>query len=254
MLGWHCKICRQRGDRRRKKRKYGIPIKHVFKACGWGTGRPGEKESEGPKLCIVFSKRSTVFVGKKVFCEGYAPRLKDYVDEENIFRDRPVLLIHFQRVFAFDMYGTIRRIWNSFVFIASDGKDGSVLWAAWVLPLFCLTSQTDSGGIEYVFLQYVECTPSLNEVGKELACVCQSWSTTDKVYHDAVREKELNNWTKLNMGEWFRVEPFSAICGIVHIVPGNYGIQPLNKPLRWPYHGLIIKRFYGDDLLQMGGA
>lgn len=53
---------------------------------------------------------------------------------------------------------------NSFGLFAVNGNDGSVLWLARVLTLFCVKSQTDGDRAEYVFLRYMECAPTLNEV------------------------------------------------------------------------------------------
>lgn len=45
--------------------------------------------------------------------------------------------------------------------------------------------------------------------------------------HSAVVGEALNSRTELIMGAWYRVEPFSAICGTVHVVQSDYGIPLL---------------------------
>lgn len=34
------------------------------------------------------------------------------------------------------------------------------------------------------------------------------------------------------MGRWFKVEPFSVICGVVHVAKGNCGVPLLVKVLQ----------------------
>lgn len=75
-----------------------------------------------------------------------------------------------------------------FVSIAGDEEDGSMLWVARLLLLFRLTSQTEIGGTEYLFLQYMACTPAMYEVDKELGYVRLRWSSTDDEDHGAVAE------------------------------------------------------------------
>lgn len=44
-------------------------------------------------------------------------------------------------------------------------------------------------------------TPALDDVHKELVCVCLWWNTTDNKDHSAVVKEELNHRTELNVGE-----------------------------------------------------
>lgn len=58
--------------------------------------------------------------------------------------------------------------------------------------------------------------------------------------------------TELHLGAWYGMEPFSAICGEMHVVRGNYGTPPLGRYLPWPYYYFHINRFHVDDLLKEG--
>lgn len=100
---------------------------------------------------------------------------------------------------------------NSFVLLVVDGEHGSVFWVAKVFLLLHLDVQADICGIEYVFLQNMKCTLVLDKVDKELGYACLKWTPIDEEGQNVVEEKELNNITKLNVGEWFRWEPLSAI-------------------------------------------
>lgn len=82
--------------------------------------------------------------------------------------------------------------------IASDGEDRYVQWLARVLLLLPVESKTDSVGIEYLFPQYMKCTPALDAVDMNLGCLYQRWSTTDEDDHRAVRGEEQMNRTELN--------------------------------------------------------
>lgn len=53
------------------------------------------------------------------------------------------------------------------------------------------------------------------------------------------------------MDKWLAAEPFSAIRGIVLVVPGGYGISPLSTDLNGPYCCFHIDRFYRYDLLKL---
>lgn len=90
-----------------------------------------------------------------------------------------------------------------------------------MLLQFRPNTQTNKNKTEHVFLQYVEWTLALDEVDKELVCVCLRWSaTSEKEYSDVVG-KELSNRSKLKVDEWLGMLPISAICGVVHVMRGN---------------------------------
>lgn len=123
-----------------------------------------------------------------------------------------------QRVTACDESEPSNKIRNSFVLIAVDGEEKSVLWVPRMLLLFHLNFKTDLGGTRYASLQYMEFVLALNKVDKEFSCVCLQGSTTDKKDHSVVTKKELNNRTSLNVGERFRVQNFCSIRGVMHVV------------------------------------
>lgn len=127
-----------------------------------------------------------------------------------------------------------------------DGEEESVLLVVICLLLFCLNPQTNSGGTGYVFLQYPECTPAMNELVKKLGYVYLMWGTTYKVYHSTVAAHELNNRKELNALELCGVEPFSAIRGLAQIVQGSYGAPSLSRAPHRPYHFFYINGFYRD--------
>lgn len=89
---------------------------------------------------------------------------------------------------------------NSFVLIFGDGENGSVLWVASGLLSFDLNFQADSGGTDYVLLQYMMCTPVLDEMIEDLGYVCLRWYTTDEKDHSTVAREELDNRTDLDVG------------------------------------------------------
>lgn len=88
----------------------------------------------------------------------YKPALNYYVGEKNFIRNKPMLRNQVQHLFAYDKFALRRRMWNTFLLISGDGERRSMLYALKVLLLSRLNTKTDNSGIEYVILQYVECT------------------------------------------------------------------------------------------------
>lgn len=132
---------------------------------------------------------------------------------------------HAQCEFACDKLGPSQRKRNSFVLTAGVGEERSVLWAQKVLLPFCTIYPTDGGGTEYVFLQYIECKMSPDEVDKEWGCRCMKLSTTDREDQSAVSGEDLSNLTEVTVGIWLRAQPFNAICGVAHVLRGNKGLH-----------------------------
>lgn len=84
--------------------------------------------------------------------------------------------------------------------------------------------------------------------------MCLRWIRTVEEYHSAVAREEMINRTELNVGEWFGMEPFSSLRGVVYVVRGNNGILPLSRALLGPYHCSYLNRFCRDDLLKQGSV
>lgn len=72
--------------------------------------------------------------------------------------------------------------------------------------------------------------------------------------HSAVVGEKLYTGTELNVGEWFEVEPFSAIRGLLHIMRYNYEFTSLSRALPWPYLRFHIERFHRGDSLKLGST
>lgn len=86
------------------------------------------------------------------------------MEERNFTRDRPDLGNQLQRVTAREKFGSSKRIQNSFLLIPSVDENGSVFSVTSVLLPFRLNRQTNSGGIERIFVQYMKCTPVIDEL------------------------------------------------------------------------------------------
>lgn len=91
----------------------------------------------------------------------------------------------------------------------------------------------------------------MHEVDKELGCVGLRQSTTVEAVHSAFAVAKLNTRTQLNVGDWFRVEPFSTSRGVVDVVYGSCRVPPLSTALPGPYHRFCINRFYRDHFLRL---
>lgn len=92
------------------------------------------------------------------------PRRKDYAEEKHFICDKLMSQNQVQGVLACDKSRPSRRVRNSFSLIAAECVERSELCIARELLLFRLKFETDSGKAEYVFLQYMKCTPLLDEV------------------------------------------------------------------------------------------
>lgn len=68
-----------------------------------------------------------------------------------------------------------------------------------------------------------------NEVKKELCCVCLRRISTDQVNNSAIAGEKPNSRTELIVGERLLVKPIEAICDVVQVVRGNYGIFLLSR-------------------------
>lgn len=111
-----------------------------------------------------------------------------------------------------------------------------------------MKSESVSGGTEYVFVQFMECTLALVEVDSKLSCAFVMWSSTNEEDNTTVGVEGLTTRTELNRAACIGVEPFSAIRGMSHLVWDGHRISPLSKTLRWPYHGFYVNILYRDDL------
>lgn len=71
----------------------------------------------------------------------YSPCLKNYVEKGNVMFDRVCLRKPAKHVFHSDKFGTNKRMWNGFVLLDSDCKEGSVLFVAKQIFLLRLNDQ-----------------------------------------------------------------------------------------------------------------
>lgn len=123
-----------------------------------------------------------------------------------------------------------------------------------MLLLLCLSSRTDSDKTMYVFQKYMECTQELDEVSKKLRCVCPRWSTRNEEDHCTTSGNELYNRSSLNVSEWFGLQPFSAVRGVLYVVWSICGVPSLSRPRPWPHHLFFINSFDRDGLLKLEGT
>lgn len=56
------------------------------------------------------------------------------------------------------------------------------------------------------------------------------------------------------MRKRFQLEPFCAICVVVHVLRGKYGINPLSRPLPRSYHHLYTNVYSTQMIRQIWKA
>lgn len=87
------------------------------------------------------------------------------------------------------------------MFIAYDEEQGSVFWVPKALLLLSLNIRLGRGDTVYLFVLCTRYTQILEEVDKELGCVCLKWNTTDEEDLTPAVLKELNNETNVEAGD-----------------------------------------------------
>lgn len=104
---------------------------------------------------------------------------------------------------------------------AGDNEEGSVLCVAKVLLPFHLRTETNKSVREYVPIQYMKCITALEELDKEIAVCVTECNITDEEDHSAFAGENLNNRTKLKVGEWLEVAPFSGTSAVESVLSDN---------------------------------
>ena len=97
---------------------------------------------------------------------------------------------------------------------------------------------------EFAFIQYMQCTPPLDEIDLTLNCICLRWATVDEVDRTVETELSHSKVSSMEEGEWYGMEPFESIFGSVHVVRSNLGIPPFTEGLPWPKHRFYINSFF----------
>lgn len=121
---------------------------------------------------------------------GYNLCLKNYMWGKKFVRDRKELPSLVQCVLVSDKPepGETKR--NIF-FDCQQCVERICALRSKMLQLFSLGNQKNLNETKYLFLQYIECTPALNEMFKELRYLRLSWSTTDREASSAIAKKKL---------------------------------------------------------------
>lgn len=84
-----------------------------------------------------------------------------------------------QHVFVCGKFGSDKAMKYSFLIIGWEKEKESVLWIAKILLLFVLKMQGNLAAKESAFLRYMQCTKSLDDIDRELGCLCIGWKTTE---------------------------------------------------------------------------
>lgn len=112
--------------------------------------------------------------------------------------------------------------------ISNNEEEESVQQVRKMLPLFCLNTPKDSNGRKIVIQKYRECTLLLENLYKELRCLCLTIPTTDGKDYRAIANITMKRKTEISVLEWFQVVLFSSSRSDMHVVRSNYGIPTTN--------------------------
>lgn len=97
------------------------------------------------------------------------------------------------------------------------------LLLVWIPKVPSTLSSRNQAGLsdwEYAFLQYLDCTRSLDEIDKKLGYVCLTWSTTEELVY-SMREGDNREFFVVKR---FRLERESTIRGVEHVVRSKYSV------------------------------
>lgn len=130
-----------------------------------------------------------------------------------------------------------------------DGEKESVLWVTKMLLLSCLNTPKCSCGRKNIILKYRECIPLLEDLNKDLGCLCLTLLTTDGKYHGAIEDDKSKIETELSVSEWFQVILFSSIRSVMHVVRSKYDISSTCRALLWPFQCFYTNSVHREGLL-----
>jgi len=175
---------------------------------------------------------------------GFIPDLSDYNRAKNyISLDKMQSCLQYrQRIYGTTSFGPTKASRFSYVLMKGEQDGQEELWVAKVLCLFHISI----GGRreECAFVQYMQCTPPVDEVDDLLRCVCLRWATDDGIDHTVLPVPSRGR--PVVVGEWYGIEPMQSILGTVHVLRSNFAVAPFTSELPWSHHRFYINRFYRD--------
>lgn len=89
------------------------------------------------------------------------------------------------------------------------------------------------------FLQYMECTLSLDTIEEKLDCECLKLSTEEDTDYN-LKQQVSNVCSCLAVRAWFGMEPLSAEIEVVHVLPPSLPWPHSTSPPFWLYHNSVL--------------
>lgn len=93
------------------------------------------------------------------------------------------------------------------------------------------------------FLPYIDCTRLLDGIDKDSGYVCLRRSTAVELDY-SMRE---DNNREFLFGDWFGLEPLTAIRDVVHVIQKNYRVKPFYNAFAGHYYCSYFNRFYRNE-------
>lgn len=133
-----------------------------------------------------------------------------------------------QKVFADGAFDSTKCLWFNIVPVQGEGN---LYWFAQTLLYFHVNLHgPNSEETEFVFLQYFDVTFPVDEIDKELYCVCLQRATDAGLDHSI--NFKTDNTKMIEAGEWYELVTFSSIVSVHYIVRSNYFVSPFSPRLR----------------------
>ena len=119
------------------------------------------------------------FVQSGFVMGGFVPTMADYNKEGNFISIDGLLNSRKkqQRIYGTTSFGPTKQSRFSYILLKDEQDGCHEVWVAQVWALFHVSIAGKRE--EYAFVQYLECTPSLDNIDDELGCVCLRWATED---------------------------------------------------------------------------
>lgn len=225
-------------------RQYTLPARYSTEAQTWRAveheSRPETKNTlEGlirdrSSWTLVRPTDNIIYITfvKNGWVPGwYAPILEDYDVESNTMSAHTSFycIVFWQSIFGtseLDPSSTTRR---SFLKMKGTEEEKAVWSFDRVLLLCCMTAVAWEINIDLAFIQFIECTPPLDEMHRVIYCVCPRGSILDEIYHTVRPELVNYDMGTLDVAKWYGMEPLVFIAECFYIVLKNPAVRTLTS-------------------------
>lgn len=92
---------------------------------------------------------------------------------------------------------------------------------------------------EFVFFQFMECSPPCDNKDEVLKCRCLCWGTDDDTIHTLPERFCISGEESLRARERPGAEGRSSIKGTIHVIRELFAVELFSHDMTWPSHESI---------------